>query len=46
MPLEFLKRKSGESAPSDEAEQSSASIPGMPEEVVAQEYILKLYYAG
>jgi hypothetical protein len=45
VPLEFLKRKSGEPAPVDDAEQARAST-AFPEEVVAQEYILKLYYAG
>ena len=45
VPLEFLKRKSGESAPAGESEPTSAST-SLPEEVVAQEYVLKLYYAG
>ncbi len=44
MPLEFLKRKSGEPAPSGDADPTASS--SLPEEVVAQEYILKLYYAG
>ena len=39
MPLEFLKRKSGESQP------EPVATP-IPEEVSAQDYILKLYYAG
>jgi hypothetical protein len=46
VPLEFLKRKgSPESAP---AKSTSPSPPSslMPEEVVAQDYLLKLYYAG
>jgi hypothetical protein len=42
VPLEFLKRKSAEPAPIAPA----ASGTAMPEEVVAQEYQLKLYYAG
>lgn len=40
MPLEFLKRRSGE---------PSVAVPSaspIPEEVSAQDYILKLYYAG
>ncbi len=43
MPLEFLKRKSGESRP---AVPGAASSAPMPEDVSAQEYQLKLYYAG
>ena len=39
MPLEFLKRKSGESQP------EPVATP-IPEEVPAQDYLLKLYYAG
>lgn len=39
MPLEFLKRK-----PRDEAQPAAPQI--IPEDASAQEYILKLYYAG
>jgi hypothetical protein len=45
VPLEFLKRKSGEPASGGDGE-PAASSTSLPEEVVAQEYILKLYYAG
>jgi hypothetical protein len=46
VPLEFLKRRGGE------AEQPAPAAPpltravGLPEEIVAQDYQLKLYYAG
>ncbi len=40
MPLEFLKRRSAE-APS-----TPSPVAPIPEEVSAQDYILKLYYAG
>ena len=44
MPLEFLKRKgNAENAPSSAAPPSTALLP---EEVVAQDHLLKLYYAG
>ena len=47
MPLDFLKRKG---SPEDGDAQSAASAPTtstvMPEEVVAQDFQLKLYYAG
>lgn len=43
MPLEFLKRKSGEPRP---VVPGAASSAPMPEDVSAQEYQLKLYYAG
>ena len=43
MPLEFLKRKPDEGKPAPAAQQPST---GLPEEVVAQDYQLKLYYAG
>jgi hypothetical protein len=46
MPLEFLKRKNAaEPTPEVPARPSSPSIT-LPEEVIAQEYQLKLYYAG
>lgn len=44
MPLEFLKRKSA-STPAAEAAKAEANI-ALPEEVIAQEYQLKLSYAG
>jgi hypothetical protein len=43
VPLEFLKRR-GE--PEKAAAPKPASRPTLPEEVVAQDYQLKLYYAG
>ncbi len=42
VPLEFLKRRSGEASPAD----TPSTAPPIPEEVSAQDYILKLYYAG
>jgi hypothetical protein len=46
VPLDFLKRKgSPETAPADAASKASASAL-LPEEVVAQDHQLKLYYAG
>ena len=45
MPLEFLKRRGGADAPSEPARAPASSVL-MPEEVVAQDYQLKLYYAG
>ena len=45
MPLEFLKRKNpSETAASTNAAPAPSSL--LPEEVVAQDHILKLYYAG
>lgn len=44
MPLEFLKRKS--SSPDGPAASSPAPSVSLPEEIVAQEYQLKLHYAG
>ena len=47
MPLDFLKRKNtAESAPPPPSAPASTTSVGMPEEVVAQEHQLKLYYAG
>jgi len=44
VPLEFLKRKgNADSAPTSAAPPSTALLP---EEVVAQDHLLKLYYAG
>jgi hypothetical protein len=49
VPLEFLKRKGPTDAPA-ETEATPAARPtsglAMPEEVVAQDYLLKLYFAG
>ena len=48
MPLEFLKRRGGDAEkpePAAPKPQRSASV-ALPEEVVAQDYQLKLYYAG
>jgi len=42
VPLEFLKKK----APKDEDEAVAAPAGPPPEEIVAAEYVLKLYYAG
>ncbi len=42
MPLEFLKRKSGDGS----ADAPTPPPAPIPEEVSAQDYILKLYYAG
>ena len=45
MPLDFLKRKgSAEAAPTAPTSTPKSSL--MPEEVVAQDHQLKLYYAG
>ena len=44
MPLDFLKRKGGDAATPTSAASSAANT--MSEEVTAQEYQLKLYYAG
>ena len=49
MPLDFLKRKGNSDAAAAAAAAATASTPIsslMPEEVVAQEHLLKLYYAG
>lgn len=45
MPLEFLKRRGGEPEPPSKAA-AAASRAAPPEEVVAQDFQLKLYYAG
>jgi hypothetical protein len=44
VPLEFLKRKGDSDKPAPAP--TPVAPAGMPEEVVAQEYQLKLYYAG
>jgi hypothetical protein len=50
VPLEFLKRKGSTDAPAETVPPQSAPVSAsglaMPEEVVAQEYQLKLYFAG
>ena len=46
MPLDFLKRRDGDKVPQTPAGQTGQAAGGMPEEVVAQEYQVKLYYAG
>ncbi len=45
MPLEFLKRRGGADAAS-ESDAKPATSTLMPEEIVAQDHVLKLYYAG
>jgi hypothetical protein len=45
VPLDFLKRKGKDDAPAVAGPASHASAL-MPEEVVAQDHLLKLYYAG
>ncbi len=46
MPLDFLKRKTpGETTATNAPAPPTASV-SLPEEVIAQEYLLKLYYAG
>jgi hypothetical protein len=46
VPLDFLKRKGKDAEASATNGQASASSTLMPEEVVAQDHLLKLYYAG
>ncbi len=46
MPLEFLKRKNTGETPATSAVAPPTASVALPEEVVAQEYQLKLYYAG
>jgi len=46
VPLEFLKRRGGESDPVAAPAPAKPTRPGVPEEVVAQDFQLKLYYAG
>ncbi|MFL5683216.1 MAG: hypothetical protein ACJ77O_08750, partial [Chloroflexota bacterium] len=46
MPLDFLKRKGNADAAPVAPPPSAASSSLMPEEVVAQDHQLKLYYAG
>ena len=46
MPLEFLKRRGNQSAEPAHAAQPATLSTALPEEIVAQEHQLKLYYAG
>ena len=46
MPLDFLKRKGNSDSATETATAGASPSPLMPEEVVAQDHILKLYYAG
>jgi hypothetical protein len=46
VPLEFLKRRTGEPEQPAQTAPASATRSGPPEEVVAQDFQLKLYYAG
>ena len=46
MPLDFLKRRGNENDAAAPAASPAASSSVMPEEIVAQEYQLKLYFAG
>jgi hypothetical protein len=47
LPLEFLKRRgSADGGGGQPSTRSAVSAIALPEEVVAQEYLLKLYYAG
>ena len=46
MPLDFLKRRGNENDDAAPAAPPAAASSVMPEEIVAQEYQLKLYFAG
>ena len=46
MPLDFLKRKNANEAAASAATPAPTGSAVMPEEVVAQDFQLKLYYAG
>jgi hypothetical protein len=46
VPLDFLKRKGNSDSATETAAAGPSPSPLMPEEVVAQDHILKLYYAG
>jgi hypothetical protein len=46
VPLDFLKRKGSTDASATPAAATAASSVLLPEEVVAQDHLLKLYYAG
>ena len=46
MPLDFLKRRGNQDEPATSAAPAQTPSTALPEEIVAQEYQLKLYYAG
>jgi hypothetical protein len=46
VPLEFLKRRGNQSAEPAQAAQPATLSTALPEEIVAQEHQLKLYFAG
>jgi hypothetical protein len=46
VPLDFLKRRGNQDAAESASDPAPAKSPLMPEEVVAQDHLLKLYYAG
>jgi hypothetical protein len=46
VPLEFLKRRGGDADKAASRQPQPAAPSGMPEEVVAQDFQLKLHYAG
>jgi hypothetical protein len=46
VPLDFLKRRGGEAPSEPERSVPVAGVPVLPEEVIAQEFQLKLSYAG
>jgi hypothetical protein len=46
VPLDFLKRRGGDDQATAPAGRPPAGAPVLPEEVIAQEFQLKLYYAG
>jgi hypothetical protein len=46
VPLDFLKRKGNSDSAAETATTGPSPSPLMPEEAVAQDHILKLYYAG
>ena len=46
VPLDFLKRRGGDGEKPEPATPKPTRSIGLPEEVVAQEYQLKLYFAG
>ena len=46
VPLDFLKRRGNENDAATPAASAAAASSVMPEEIVAQEYQLKLYFAG
>ena len=46
MPLDFLKRRGGDPRAEADVAPSAGGGLALPEEVIAQEFLLKLYYAG